>query len=51
MIKYKGYSVFSREIEEVLYQHTCIKEAAVIGVPHPEAGEIPKAFYSAERRL
>ncbi|MEM1598526.1 long-chain fatty acid--CoA ligase [Pyrobaculum sp.] len=44
MIKYKGYSVFSREIEEVLYQHPCVKEAAVIGVPHPEAGEIPKAF-------
>ncbi len=44
MIKYKGYSVFSREIEEVLYQHPCVKEVAVIGVPHPEAGEIPKAF-------
>ncbi|RFA95751.1 long-chain-fatty-acid--CoA ligase [Pyrobaculum aerophilum] len=44
LIKYKGYSVFSREIEEVLYQHPCVKEAAVIGVPHPEAGEIPKAF-------
>ncbi|MEM4510764.1 MAG: long-chain fatty acid--CoA ligase [Pyrobaculum sp.] len=44
LIKYKGYSVFSREIEEVLYQHPCVKEAAVIGVPHPEAGEVPKAF-------
>lgn len=44
MIKYKGYSVFSREIEEVLYQHPCVKEAAVIGVPDQEAGEIPKAY-------
>ncbi|MBP1450210.1 MAG: AMP-binding protein, partial [Thermoproteus sp.] len=44
MIKYKGYSVFSREIEEVLYQHPCVKEAAVIGVPDPEAGEVPKAY-------
>lgn len=44
MIKYKGYSVFSREIEEVLYQHPCVKEAAVIGVPDQEAGEVPKAF-------
>ncbi|MFN3804497.1 MAG: long-chain-fatty-acid--CoA ligase [Pyrobaculum sp.] len=44
LIKYKGYSVFSREIEELLYQHPCVKEAAVIGVPHPEAGEIPKAY-------
>lgn len=44
MIKYKGYSVFSREVEEVLYQHPCVKEAAVIGVPDPEAGEVPKAY-------
>ncbi|MDM7274997.1 MAG: long-chain fatty acid--CoA ligase [Thermoprotei archaeon] len=44
LIKYKGYSVFPREIEEVLYKHECIKEAAVVGKPDPEAGEIPKAF-------
>ncbi|WP_188596631.1 AMP-binding protein [Thermocladium modestius] len=44
MIKYKGYSVFPREIEEVLYQNPCVKEAAVVGVPDPAAGEIPKAF-------
>ncbi|MCE4611222.1 MAG: long-chain fatty acid--CoA ligase [Desulfurococcales archaeon] len=44
MIKYKGYSVYPREIEEVLYKHECVKEAAVVGVPHPEYTEIPKAF-------
>ena len=44
MIKYKGYSVFPREIEEVLYRHPCVLEAAVIGKPHPEFFEIPKAF-------
>jgi long-chain acyl-CoA synthetase len=44
LIKYKGYSVYPREIEEVLYRHECVKEAAVIGVPHPEFTEIPKAF-------
>jgi len=44
MIKYKGYSVFPREIEEVLYAHECVREAAVIGIPDPEAGEIPKAY-------
>lgn len=44
MIKYKGYSVYPREIEEVLYQHPCVREAAVIGVPHPEYNEVPKAF-------
>ncbi len=44
LIKYKGWSVFPREVEEVLYKHECIKEAAVVGKPDPEAGEIPKAF-------
>lgn len=44
IIKYKGYSVFPRDIEEVLYKHPCVKEAAVIGVPHPEYYEVPKAF-------
>ncbi|MEB3816429.1 MAG: long-chain fatty acid--CoA ligase [Desulfurococcales archaeon] len=44
IIKYKGYSVYPREIEEVLYKHPCVLEAAVIGKPHPEYFEIPKAF-------
>ncbi|MEB3778949.1 MAG: long-chain fatty acid--CoA ligase [Desulfurococcales archaeon] len=44
IIKYKGYSVYPREIEEVLYKHECVKEAAVIGVPHAEFYEVPKAF-------
>jgi long-chain acyl-CoA synthetase len=44
LIKYKGWSVFPREVEEVLYKHECVREAAVIGKPDPEAGEIPKAF-------
>jgi long-chain acyl-CoA synthetase len=43
MIKYKGYSVFAHEIEEVLYDHPKIKEAAVIGVPDQEVGERVKA--------
>ncbi|MEB3773760.1 MAG: long-chain fatty acid--CoA ligase [Desulfurococcales archaeon] len=44
IIKYKGYSVFPRDVEEVLYKHPCVREAAVIGVPHPEYYEVPKAF-------
>ena len=44
IIKYKGYSVYPREIEEVLYKHDCIVEAAVIGVPDPDVGERIKAF-------
>ena len=34
-----GYNVYPREVEEVLYEHPAIREAAVIGVPHPELGE------------
>jgi long-chain acyl-CoA synthetase len=34
-----GYNVYPREIEEVLYEHPAIAEAAVIGLPHPSLGE------------
>ncbi|MGV9345889.1 long-chain-fatty-acid--CoA ligase [Streptomyces spiralis] len=34
-----GYNVYPREIEEVLYGHPSIAEAAVVGVPHPLHGE------------
>jgi long-chain acyl-CoA synthetase len=34
-----GYNVYPREIEEVLYEHPGIREAAVIGMPHPSLGE------------
>jgi len=34
-----GYNVYPREIEEVLYEHPQIQEAAVVGVPHDELGE------------
>jgi long-chain acyl-CoA synthetase len=39
MIIRGGYNVYPREIEEVLYEHPAVAEAAVIGVPHPELGE------------
>jgi len=48
MIKYKGYSVFAHEIEEVLYNHPKIKEAAVIGVPDEDVGERVKAIVVPE---
>ncbi|MEZ0290830.1 MAG: long-chain fatty acid--CoA ligase [Sulfolobales archaeon] len=46
LIKYKGYSVYPREIEELLYKHEAVYEAAVVGVRDPEgvAGEIPVAL-------
>ncbi|MGQ9694065.1 MAG: long-chain-fatty-acid--CoA ligase [Thermodesulfobacteriota bacterium] len=39
-----GYNVYPREIEEVLYMHPAIYEAAVIGIPDELKGEVPKAF-------
>jgi long-chain acyl-CoA synthetase len=44
LIKYKGYSVFPREIEDVIYEHPAVKVAAVVGIPDEESGEMPKAF-------
>jgi len=44
LIKYKGYSVYPREIEDVLYEHPAVKLCAVVGKPDPVASEIPKAF-------
>jgi long-chain acyl-CoA synthetase len=34
-----GYNVYPREIEEVLYEHPAVREAAVIGMPHDDLGE------------
>ena len=44
LIKYKGYSVFAREIEEVLYQHPQVKAAGVLGVPDLKVGQVIKAI-------
>jgi long-chain acyl-CoA synthetase len=34
-----GFNIYPREIEEVLYEHPAVLEAAVIGLPHPTHGE------------
>ncbi|MCS7121088.1 MAG: long-chain fatty acid--CoA ligase [Archaeoglobaceae archaeon] len=39
-----GYNIYPREVEEVLYEHPAVLEAAVIGVPDPYRGETVKAF-------
>lgn len=44
MLIYKGYNVYPRELEEILFRHPAVANAAVIGKPDPEVGEIPKAF-------
>ena len=44
LIKYKGFQVAPAELEAVLVSHPGIADAAVIGVPDDEAGELPMAF-------
>jgi long-chain acyl-CoA synthetase len=39
MIIRGGYNIYPREIEEVLYEHPAVAEAAVIGMKHAELGE------------
>jgi|DewCreStandDraft_2_1066082.scaffolds.fasta_scaffold02189_3 long-chain acyl-CoA synthetase len=44
MIISGGAKVFPREVEEVLYQHPGVREAAVVGVPDPYWGEAVRAY-------
>jgi len=44
MVLSGGYNVYPRDIEEVLFQHPDIREAAVIGIPDSKYGEAVKAF-------
>jgi acyl-CoA synthetase (AMP-forming)/AMP-acid ligase II len=44
LIKYKGMQVAPAELEALLLTHEQISDAAVIGIPDEEAGEVPKAF-------
>jgi long-chain acyl-CoA synthetase len=41
-----GYKVWPREVEDVLFEHEAVREAAVIGVPDEYRGETVKAFVS-----
>ncbi len=44
MIIVGGYNVYPRNVEEVLYGHDAIAEAAVIGLEHPTRGQMIKAY-------
>jgi long-chain acyl-CoA synthetase len=46
MINAAGYKVWPREVEDVLYGHPAVREAAVVGVPDEYRGETVKAFVS-----
>ena len=44
LIKYKGFQVAPAELEALLLTHPAIADAAVIGLPDEEAGEIPAGY-------
>jgi long-chain acyl-CoA synthetase len=46
MINAAGYKVWPREVEDVLYGHPAVREAAVVGVPDQYRGETVKAYVS-----
>ncbi len=48
MINVGGMKVFPNEVEEVLFAHPAVMEAAAIGLPHEYRGEIVKAFVVAK---
>ncbi|MDZ7685714.1 MAG: hypothetical protein U5O39_12480 [Gammaproteobacteria bacterium] len=48
LIKYKGFQVPPAELEAILVSHPDVADAAVIGIPDDEAGELPKAFIALQ---
>lgn len=44
LIKYKGFQVAPAELEDLLFTHPKILDAAVVGLPDEKAGELPVAF-------
>jgi long-chain acyl-CoA synthetase len=44
LIKFKGHSIFAKDVEDVLYGHPQIKAAGVIGIADPSVGQRIKAI-------
>ena len=51
MIIRGGENIYPKEIEECLYGHPAVLEAAVVGSPHPVYGEVPVAFVATKPGL
>ena len=50
MIKYNALQVAPAELEDIIQSHPAVFDVAVVGVPDPSAGEIPKAFVVRKER-
>lgn len=48
MINVGGEKAWPAEIEKIIIQHEHVADVGVVGVPHPEIGEVPKAFIVAK---
>jgi len=46
-----GFNIYPREVEEVLASFPGVREAAVVGRPHPEWGEVPVAFLAVDSEV
>jgi len=49
LIKMKGYSIYPKEVEELIGAHPDVKEVAVAGIPDPETGEFVKAWVKVDQ--
>ncbi len=49
MIIYKGYNVYPRDIEEVIFKHPAVQQCAVLGKPDFRTGEFPVAIIELKR--
>lgn len=49
MIIYKGYNVYPREIEDVIFAHPAVEQCAVVGKPDMDAGKTTVAFVQLKK--
>ncbi|KAK6024213.1 hypothetical protein OSTOST_09982, partial [Ostertagia ostertagi] len=48
LIKVNGVQVSPSELEDIILTEPCVREVGVIGIPHPQSGQVPKAFVVLE---
>jgi len=50
MVIVGGFNVYPREVEEVLYDHPDVVEAAAVGIPDPNQGEVVKVYVVSKNK-